>query len=181
MSDIKSKRIRRWMLAGIWTGLIYSTLYIMRPVCEFLKQYTRFSFCINAGMAFFAVFIVLIFVRKKYIRKMSTYFLLFLVMAGYFLGMTLLSIPEERLHFIEYGVLAFLIYRALIPDFKNGLSYFAAFVITSFVGLGDEGIQYLLPNRYYQLKDVCLNSAGAALGLAFIYVIYRDQKVNTSE
>ncbi len=178
MSDIKVKRVHRWMLAGIWTGLIYSTLYIMRPVCEFLKQYTWFSFSVNAGMAFFVIFIVLIFVRKKHIRKMSTYFLFFLVMAGYFLGMTLLSIPEERLHFIEYGVLVFLIYRALVLDFKNGQSYFAAFVITSFVGLGDEGIQYLLPNRYYQLKDVCLNSASAALGLALVYVIHRDKKTS---
>jgi len=169
------------MLAGIWTGLIYSTLYIMRPVCEFFKQYTWFSFSVNAGIAFSVIFIVLVFVRKKHIRKTPTYLLLFLVMIGYFFGMTLLSIPEERLHFIEYGVLAFLIYRALILDFKNGRSYFAAFVITSFIGLGDEGIQYLLPNRYYQFKDVCLNSASAVLGLALVYVIYRDQKTNISE
>lgn len=168
------------MLAGIWTGLIYATLYIMRPVCEFFRQYSWFSFCVNGGIAFVIVLLVLVFVRKKYIRKPATYFLLFLVMTGYFFGMTLLSIPEERLHFIEYGVLAFLVYRALMLDFKNGESYFAAFIITSFVGLGDEGIQYLLPNRYYQLKDVCLNSVSAALGLALVYVICRDKRINIS-
>ena len=176
MSDIGPKRIYRWMLAGIWTGLIYSTLYIVRPVCEFLKRYTWFSFSVNAGIVALIIFLAVVFVKKKYICKPSTYFLLFLVVAGYFWGMTLLSIPEERLHFIEYGVLSFLIYRALVLDFKNGQAYVAAFVITSFIGLGDEGIQYLLPNRYYQFKDVCLNSASAALGLALIYVMCRDKK-----
>ena len=96
MSDMKAKRTHRWMLAGIWTGLIYSTLYIMRPVCEFLKQYTGFSLFVNAGIAFFVIFVVLVFVRKKYIRKASTYFLISLVMAGYFFGMILLSILEDE-------------------------------------------------------------------------------------
>lgn len=180
MSDIKTKRIHRWMLAGIWTGLIYSTLYIARPVCEFLKQYTGFSFFVNAGIIFFGISIVLIFVKTKRIRRGSTYALLFLVVAGYFLGMTLLPIPEERLHFVEYGVLAFLIYRALILDLRAGQSFLVAFAITSLIGLGDEGIQHLLPNRYYQLKDVCLNSVSAALGLALTYVMGRDQSTDTS-
>ncbi|MCK4881526.1 MAG: VanZ family protein [Candidatus Omnitrophica bacterium] len=179
MSDIKSRRIRRWILAGAWTGLIYSTLYIVRPICEFLKQYAGFSFFVNAGIVFFGISIVLVFVKTKRIRRRLTYALLFLVIAVYSLGMTWLSIPEERLHFVEYGVLAFLIYRALILDLRAGQSFLAAFAITSLIGLGDEGIQYLLPNRYYQFKDVCLNSASAALGLALTYVIGRDQATGT--
>ena len=169
------------MLAGIWTGLIYATLYIMRPICEFFRQFSWFAFGVNGVIAFFIILLVLVSVRKRYICKPVTWFLLFLVISGYFFGMRLLPIAEERLHFIEYGVLAFLVYRALILDFKNSASYFAAFVITFFLGLGDEGIQYLLPNRYYQFKDVCLNSASAALGLALVYVMCRDKKVNGSK
>ena len=175
MSNINVKRRYRWMFAGIWTGLIYSTLYIMRPVCEFFKQYAYFSFAINAGISVLII-AVLIFSVIKYIRRRLTYFLFFLVISGYAFGMILLPIPEERLHFIEYGILAFLIYQALILDFKNGKAYLAAFAVTSLIGLGDEGIQYLLPNRYYQFQDVCLNSASAVLGLALVYVIFRDKK-----
>ena len=80
MKDTKDNRIHRWMLAGIWTGLIYSTLYIMRPVCEFFKQYVWFSCAVNAGIVLFAIGIVLIFVRKKYIRKTSNYLLFLLVL-----------------------------------------------------------------------------------------------------
>ena len=181
MSDIESKRVGRWMLAVAWTGLIYSTLYIVRPICEFLKQYAGFSFFVNAGIIFFGISTVLVFVKTKRVCRRATYALLLLVMAVYSLGMAWLSIPEERLHFVEYGILVFLVYRALILDLKGWPVYLLAFLTTSLIGLGDEGIQYLLPNRHYQFKDVCLNSVSAALGLAFVYVLCRDHKANAGE
>jgi hypothetical protein len=39
MGPIKNERARRWLWAGSWAGLIYVTLYSVRPVCDFLKQY----------------------------------------------------------------------------------------------------------------------------------------------
>lgn len=177
MSDIRNMRIRCWTLAGIWTAVIYSTLYIMRPVCEFYKKFAWYSFSLNAGMVLVVAVLVIFSVKAKYIQKPSTYLLLILVLTGYFYGIIMLPIPEERLHFIEYGVLAFLVYRALILDLNNSQAYLVAFFITSLIGWGDEGIQYILPNRYYDFRDVCLNSIGAALGLAFVYIIHRDKRL----
>jgi hypothetical protein len=173
MEKIKSERVRRWGWVGAWAGFIYATLYVARPVCEFLKQYPWFSLSVNATIVIFIMAVLIYSFRKKYPYFAGTYILLFLVLAGYGWGITLLQIPEERLHFLEYGILAFLAYRALILDLKNGWAYVTAFVLTSLIGLGDEGIQYLLPNRYYQFQDVCLNSVSAALGLLLVFVLYR--------
>ncbi len=173
MNDIKRRRLYRWMSAGLWTGLIYSTLYVARPVCEFLKQYSWFSSTINISIILCLIVISVIFFRKIRTERISTYFMFFCITAAYFAGMVYISIPEERLHFIEYGILAFLICRALIVDVKGGKVYFFAFLLTSFLGAGDEGIQHLLPNRYYQFQDVCLNSISGALGLAFVFVMDR--------
>jgi VanZ family protein len=127
-------------------------------------------------MVLLIIILAVVAVKKKYICTLSTGLLLLLVMSVYVFGMVSLSIPEERLHLLEYGFLGFLVHRALILDTGKRQAYLAAFIITSLIGWGDEGIQYILPNRYYQFKDVSLNSASAALGLAMTYVIYRDRK-----
>ncbi len=177
MENIKDKRTRRWLVAGLWTGFIYGTLYIARPVCEFFKQYTWFPFSVNAVIALFIVFTLIVFFRNRHAYRAWNYILLLFVLAGYTFGIMMLSIPEERLHFIEYGILVFLVYRALILDLKGGWAYFGAFVLTSLLGVGDEGIQYLLPNRYYQLQDVFLNSISAVLGLILVFAV-RGKKRN---
>ncbi len=114
MIDAGKERIRRWLFAGSWTMLIYATLYIVRPICEFLKQYPSFPFIVNAIIIALLTAAIIISLKKQYIRRTSTFLLLILVVATYLLGLKIIPIPEERVHFIEYGILAFLIYRALI-------------------------------------------------------------------
>lgn len=175
MKDIRNERIHRWFLAGLWVILIYGTLSIVRPLTEFAKQYSLFPVVINAVIVIILIGAVALFLKKNPIRQALTYVLLLSVLAAYLFGLIIISIPEERLHFVEYGVLAFLVYRALILDVSKRLGYLLAFIITTLIGLGDEGIQYLLPNRYYQFKDVCLNSISAALGLIFVFVVQRER------
>ena len=129
-------------------------------------------------MALLAIVIAVVFIKGKFLRRPSSYFLLAVILALYVREMVVLSIPEERLHLIEYGLLAFLVYRALALDMKDRWAFPGALLITFLIGWGDEGIQYLLPNRYYQFKDVCLNGVSAALGLALVYVVRRDKAVS---
>jgi len=44
---LKNPRAFYWSCVGGLTGLIYSTLYIMRPICEFLRSATPFTFLVN--------------------------------------------------------------------------------------------------------------------------------------
>jgi VanZ family protein len=44
------------------------------------------------------------------------------------------------------------------------------------LGWGMRGIQYLLPNRYYQFQDICLNSVSAALGLILVFAVYHGKE-----
>ncbi|MBN1870222.1 MAG: VanZ family protein [Candidatus Omnitrophica bacterium] len=180
MSDLKAKRVHRWMHAGVWTGLIYLTLPIMPPVWLFFSRLAWFPFFVIGAIVLVIISSLVVFINKRYIRRASSYVLLFLIAIVYLGGIRFLKIPVERVHFIEYGILVFLVYRALSLDFKNSWPYVGAFILTSLIGLGDEGIQYLLPNRYYSLMDVCLNCVSAALGLALVYVITRDKKASHS-
>jgi hypothetical protein len=44
-------------------------------------------------------------------------------------------------------------------------------VLTATAGWLDEGIQYLLPNRWYDLADVALNAASGALGAGLVALL----------
>lgn len=67
--------------------------------------------------------------------------------------------PEERVHFIEYGLLGLMLVKALGGRLAPGL------VVVTAVGAGDELIQLFLPDRVGDVKDVLVNAGGGALGL----------------
>ena len=75
----------------------------------------------------------------------------------------------ERTHLPEYGVMAFLAWRAvapLVPGVASG--YVAAAVLGAAIGYGDELLQSVVPGRVYDLRDVGMNALGAALGIAVL-------------
>jgi VanZ family protein len=80
------------------------------------------------------------------------------------------GIPEvdvvERVHFIEYGAIALLFYRAFRP--LGDVATFVVPLIAGFiVGTFDEWLQWFIPNRVGEARDVFLNLIAIACGLAF--------------
>jgi len=94
-------------------------------------------------------------------------------------------LPEERLHFLQYGAVAALIYLALEErrlrldeagtgrvDLPTRLPSIAvAAVATGVLGWIDEGIQAILPNRYYDIRDVAFNAAAGIICLASLRLV----------
>ena len=68
--------------------------------------------------------------------------------------------PEEALHFIQYGVLGVLVYRALAHRRHDTSIYIAAALICGILGIIDEVIQWLTPRRYWSLRDIWINFFG---------------------
>ena len=74
-----------------------------------------------------------------------------------------LDMWAERVHFIQYGLLGLLVSRAYKISSLNMLLASGLFIMS--VGLLDEGIQWFLPNRYGDIRDVVMNSLGGVSGL----------------
>src|SRR3989344_7541905 len=173
MDPKRPLRKKYWAWATGWTLAIYATLYPVRPVCEFLKKIIPFDLWVNI-LIFGCLSVIAGFFPRKY--KMTNgfgYVLLLLAISGYAYGLVTIPYPEEKIHFIEYGILAYLIFRALQLDQGARAAYAGAFALTAALGWGDEGIQHLLPNRYYQTSDVVLNAVSGLLGLILVYVFQR--------
>ncbi|MEO5376945.1 MAG: VanZ family protein [Magnetococcus sp. DMHC-6] len=69
----------------------------------------------------------------------------------------------ERVHFLEYFIVGFLVCKSLrVVSWR--LALWATFIVLS-IGTLDEGIQGLLPNRYWDIRDLGMNAIGGGLGL----------------
>ena len=95
---------------------------------------------------------------------------LVLAAIGYTLVFTSLRAQRlERTHLAQYGIAAWLAWRAVAPHVRSPLAgYLVAALIGTAIGWGDELIQAILPNRVYDLRDVAMNAAGAVLGVVVL-------------
>lgn len=74
----------------------------------------------------------------------------------------------QRFHFVEYGLITYLFYRAWRP-----LDDRAAFVLPALAGLlvgtADEWLQWFVPGRIGEMADIFLNGVAIGCGLLFSY------------
>jgi hypothetical protein len=84
--------------------------------------------------------------------------------AGYIL-FTGLSFGE-CFHFVEYGLLAWLFYRALRPR-DDGSIVLLPLLAAVVVGVLDEWFQWFIPIRAGEARDVLLNTVASSCGLLF--------------
>ena len=93
------------------------------------------------------------------------------VVAAYLMVFVRMAIPvEERTHLIEYGVVAVLIYEALTERASQGrrvpVPALLAVVAAVLIGVLDECIQGLLPNRVFDPRDILFNVLAAVMAVA---------------
>jgi len=84
--------------------------------------------------------------------------------------------PAEKLHLVEYGALVFLALRAFSFDFSTRFSYALAFLFGLVFGSIDESIQYFLPNRTFETRDIVTNGLASAFGLALIALLTKRSR-----
>ena len=90
------------------------------------------------------------------------------VAAGYLPLLAVAETPAVRLHTVQYGLLAWLVAESLKGRFLPSRLAGVAFVLVMVVAIGDEAIQWTLPNRHGLLRDVVLDGCSAGLALAAI-------------
>jgi hypothetical protein len=114
------------------------------------------------AVAFCAIVYVLVFRLK--IRSPSNYIWLTAVAALYiYFTLQLWRAPEEAVHFLEYGLLGFFLFRALSLTIRDKSIYPTAFLIGSLIGIFDEVLQWMMPGRYWDFRDAGLNALATGL------------------
>jgi hypothetical protein len=78
--------------------------------------------------------------------------------------------PEEAMHLLEYGLLAFFVFKALSHRIRDWTIYITTVLVTLFLGVTDELIQWMVPERYWALKDVWINLLA---GMIFVLALWK--------
>jgi len=76
--------------------------------------------------------------------------------------------PAERFHLVEYGVLVICTYWCLKVRMKSFRIYLVVIIYTCLVGLLDEIVQGILPNRVYEFKDITINWTSSLLATGLL-------------
>jgi hypothetical protein len=163
----QEKQFVSWLYVVIWSLIIFITIPLARDIQRFVAQNwgrELFTYVVISSVVVLLITGTFYIIRHRLSSRVGSLWLL--AVAAIFIGYTIelgKMSPEESLHFIQYGVLGFLVYRALTHKLQDSSVYFAAATICAMVGTLDEFIQWITPERYWGLKDVWINFFGASL------------------
>jgi len=85
-------------------------------------------------------------------------------------------LPEEQVYFIEYGILSALVYVALSHGVKSKSIYIISAIIVFTFGTIDEIIQWVLPNRCFNIRDLVMNGIAGILVQLLIAMVINKRK-----
>jgi hypothetical protein len=165
----------RWAALGAYVATIYTSLPIAPRVGLRLLRSVPGGWLLGAGLPLLVLVGagMLVFLLRRRRAPAWAYGVLALAVLGYGLAFSRLGVQRlERTHLPEYGVAAWLAWRAvapLVPDAFAG--YAAAAALAGAIGLGDELLQAITPGRYYDLRDVGMNALGAVLGILVLAAV----------
>ena len=176
----RERRLWAWTLAVV--AAIYSTLGLARTLAAALGGS-------NLGAALFMLccLLVLAAVVTQGLRTRqggAEIGVALGVAAAYILVFVRMSIPTERSHLIEYGVVALFIHEALTERASRGRRVPApallAVLAAGLVGVLDEYIQLLLPSRVFDPVDMLFNVLAAMMAVAASSALRWARRPNTS-
>ncbi len=161
----RERRLWAWTLAVVVA--IYSTLGLARTLFDRLGH-------LNLGVGLFLVCCLLVVATAVTlgvrVRPGGAELAVALgVVAAYLLVFVRMSIPTERSHLIEYGVVALFIHEALTERARHGRRVPApallAVLAATLIGVFDECIQLALPSRVFDPIDMLFNLLAAAMAV----------------
>ncbi|HEY3256716.1 MAG TPA: VanZ family protein [Polyangiaceae bacterium] len=157
-------RERHWIALGAYVAVVFVTVPFTRRVVLALRNTDLLGATVTGSYAI-AVAGVVYYVLFN--RRLADW-VAFAVVAALLCVVTVLllglAIPEERVHFLQYGSMALLARSALARGTEGHAARSLALgvALTSTLGLLEECLQGLVPWRVFDWRDVAMD-AGAAL------------------
>ncbi len=155
-----------WLVVALWSMVIFVTIPLARAIQRFVqKAWGEEVFLYAVLIAIIAAFGLTLGHQRGRGRISPE-------RGGWLVGVAVLYLayaftlrhnPVEAIHFVEYGILGVLAFRALTHHMRDPGIYLAAALVGGIVGILDEAIQWAVPRRVWDLRDIWFNFFGASL------------------
>ena len=156
-----------WLLAGLWSLAIFATIPIARAIQAVVSEHLG-----RQAFAYLTATVLLLAgalaIRQAVRRRKAPASYVWLAVVGVAFGVYTYRLrhnPEEALHFVQYGLLGVLVYRAVSHRVRDWTIYWTAAAIGGCVGVVDEFLQWVTPGRFWGLQDIWIDFLGAALAM----------------
>jgi hypothetical protein len=174
---IFAREWQAWVSVFVYTLILYSTLTLAFNL--YVRVYDQVgqetvSFWMNAGFVAVGVPLIL-FALVVYRPGPSGLAALVLIGVTVALCLDQLAVPAKRFHFFQYAPLTVLVFDALRFRCRDRGIYVWTMLLVGLIGLGDETIQWLLPNRYFGVVDAVINAVAGLLTLTFIGFVMGEE------
>ncbi len=156
-----------WMWAGAWLAFIYLTIPFARSIQKVVYEQankTLFLWITFLAFAMAAGWLIRALLRKQWTARPAQ----ILILAGIgglysWIIWSLRTHPEEAFHLVQYGVLSLLLFRALSHRLQDPSIYVVVTLVGASLGILDELIQWVVPQRVFDYRDIGINVLGAGL------------------
>lgn len=157
----------------ICTAGILATVPIARTVQHLVYDTVGrefFTYSVLFAVITALTILLFLFIFKLKVKKVSQYIWLF-ICAGLYVHFTfqLKAHPEEAIHFLEYGLLSYFLLRALNQRIRDWTVYVTTVLFVLFVGTIDEFLQWMIPRRFFDFRDVGLNMLAGGIFLLAVW------------
>lgn len=144
-----------------WAMFIFCSSLFMRQVLNvFVSHFGRPAVVVLIWVSFAAAGTAAVVCAVKFSRNLPA---LFAVLAAGIATAASFEVAEERVHLVKFGILGWLIACSVIP--KLGMRGVTAALGGGFlVAAADETLQWYLPYRVGDLRDVVFGAVGAVWG-----------------
>ena len=175
----RESEIQSWLYVTAGALAIFITIPIARGLRELIREHVGITFFLYIA---FALIIIAGYLAAKNLRKRdiplnAKVLLLVIFFAFISYVYSLRAIPEEAIHVTEYGAIGLLVYRALTHRMRDIGIYLAASLIVGMIGIIDEYIQWLIPSRVFDFRDIRTNFIAGALTQVAIAVGLRPRLI----
>ena len=155
-----------WLWVVLWSLVILATIPLARTIQVYVSTHwgsASFTYVVLTVIASALAFVIGYLIRLKTASR--RHYVWIAISSAVFIAYTLRlrESPEEAVHFVQYGVLGVLLFRALSHRVRDISIYFSAAILGALIGTIDEAIQWLTPQRYWAYSDIWLNFLAVAL------------------
>ncbi len=165
-----SQRWSRVALPLVLLGL-YSTLAFARTISNALRDANLLRVSVGVVFGVVTLSLLIAVLRSHELRRPRVLIVAAFVALAYGLVVFPMESPEEKLHFVEYGVVGVLAFFASPLRWSELRRILSAALFTGAAGWLEEGIQALLPSRYYDLRDVGFNALAGVMALSALALV----------